>query len=160
MTPLEYLDQVLITGSKIESLEYVRLGIIEESGEIAGKIKRLYRGDYTEEVFREQMAKELGDLNWYLTLYAHLNKKPISKYRPPRNTSLIDSIDKLEILKAHLTKAKNPLHKDRIINTMVGTVIDLSNNCGYTMEEILQININKIISRYNRGKIRGEGDER
>lgn len=34
-----YLESVLVTGSKIDSLDYIHLGIIEESGEIAGKVK-------------------------------------------------------------------------------------------------------------------------
>lgn len=160
MTPKEYLDKVLITGNKVESLDYIKLGIIEESGEIAGKIKRLYRGDYTEEVFREQMAKELGDLTWYITLYAYRSNNPIESYRPPRQHDIKKNFFNLEILKGHLLKSHNHKHQQKIINTMMGTIIDIAYNCGYSIEDITKMNVNKILDRLARNKIRGSGDER
>jgi NTP pyrophosphatase (non-canonical NTP hydrolase) len=50
----------------------VILGLVEEAGEVAGKVKKWYRGDYdgNSEQFREEIQKELGDLLWY-TAMAH-----------------------------------------------------------------------------------------
>lgn len=160
MIPTEYLNKVLVTGNKIDSLDYIKLGIMEESGEIAGKIKRLYRGDYSEEVFKNQMAKELGDLSWYLTLYAYKQGQPITHYRPPRQHNMMDSLYNIQILKTHLLKSSNPKQQTMIINTMIGSVIDLANNCGYSMDQITDMNINKTLDRLQRNKIRGVGDER
>lgn len=160
MTPTEYLNKVLVTGSKIDSLDYIKLGIMEESGEIAGKIKRLYRGDYSEEVFKGQIAKELGDLTWYLTLYAYKQGQPIAHYRLPRQHNMMDSFYNIEILKIHLLKSSNSKQQTVIINTMIGSVIDLANNCGYSMDQITDMNINKTLGRLQRNKIRGVGDER
>jgi NTP pyrophosphatase (non-canonical NTP hydrolase) len=41
-------------------------GLLEESGEVAGVFKRLFRGDYDDDVAADKLAKELGDVFWYL----------------------------------------------------------------------------------------------
>jgi len=54
------------TGS-ILALAYVGLGL-GEAGEIQGKIKKILRDDNSEvtEEKRKELAKELGDLLWYV----------------------------------------------------------------------------------------------
>lgn len=50
------------------------LGLCEESGEVAGLLKRYFRGDYNESDFSElksKLAKELGDVAAYLSLIAY-----------------------------------------------------------------------------------------
>jgi len=50
-------------------------GLQEEAGEIAGKFKRLYRGDsalQSASVFREVVLLELGDVQWYIARLAGL----------------------------------------------------------------------------------------
>jgi NTP pyrophosphatase (non-canonical NTP hydrolase) len=54
---------------KESALVYYALGLCDESGEVAGKIKKLYRdynGELTEE-YKKEIAKELGDVAWYLS---------------------------------------------------------------------------------------------
>lgn len=52
---------------KTYTIEYLTLGLVEEAGEIAGKVKRTLRGDYPE-LPREKLILELGDLLWYFVL--------------------------------------------------------------------------------------------
>jgi NTP pyrophosphatase (non-canonical NTP hydrolase) len=40
-------------------------GLLEESGELAGVFKRLFRGDYDADVAAQKLAGELGDILWY-----------------------------------------------------------------------------------------------
>jgi len=42
------------------------LGLCEESGEVAGKVKKYLRGDY-KNINKEEIEKELGDILWYLS---------------------------------------------------------------------------------------------
>jgi NTP pyrophosphatase (non-canonical NTP hydrolase) len=52
----------------LTGLAYTGLGLAEEAGEAAGKVKKLIRGDFVgrEEDFEQLMKKELGDVLWYL----------------------------------------------------------------------------------------------
>lgn len=91
---------------KDSNIAYYALGLCDESGEVAGKIKKLYRdydGKLTEE-YKKEIVKELGDVLWYLA--------------------------------------------------------QLSDRFGLTLEEVAQINIDKLASRNERKQIHGNGDNR
>ena len=51
-------------------LVYPTLGLANEAGEVAGKIKKIFRdkGGLIEDVDRQALKYELGDVLWYLTL--------------------------------------------------------------------------------------------
>ena len=85
---------------------YPVLGLANEAGEVAGKVKKVFRdkeGKISDET-REALKAELGDVLWYLA--------------------------------------------------QVATELDLS------LDEIAEHNIEKLYSRLERGKIRGDGDNR
>lgn len=156
----EYLQSVLLTGNSIQSLDYIKLGIIEESGEVAGKVKRFRRGDSSKEWFKDGMKKELGDLTWYLILYTYKSGQHLAEFRSPKNTRIMDNIYKIEVLKANLISAKNKRHEYLATRSLINTVTDLAWNFGFTMEDIIQANMQKTKDRFLRNKIRGQGDER
>ena len=85
---------------------YPVLGLANEAGEVAGKIKKVFRdkqGEISDET-REALKAELGDVLWYIA--------------------------------------------------QVATELNLS------LDEIAEYNIAKLYDRLERGKIRGEGDNR
>jgi NTP pyrophosphatase (non-canonical NTP hydrolase) len=85
---------------------YPALGLVNEAGEVAGKIKKIFRdheGRISNET-REALKAELGDVLWYLA--------------------------------------------------QVATELDLE------LDEIAEHNISKLYDRLERGKIRGDGDNR
>ena len=85
---------------------YPTLGLVNEAGEVAGKIKKVFRdqgGEINEET-RQAIKAELGDVLWYIAQLA--------------------------------------------------TELDLS------LDEIAEYNIAKLYDRLERGKIKGEGDNR
>ena len=87
-------------------LSYVTLGLTGEAGEIANKVKKIYRdngGVITEDI-KNSLAKEVGDVLWYVAM--------------------------------------------------------LSRELGFSLEDIAQMNIDKLSRRYERGSIQGSGDDR
>jgi NTP pyrophosphatase (non-canonical NTP hydrolase) len=85
---------------------YPTLGLVNEAGELAGKIKKIFRdkeGVIGEED-RQALKHELGDVLWYLT--------------------------------------------------------QICTELGLTLEDVAEANLEKLFSRLERGRIRGEGDNR
>lgn len=67
-----YQEQSRRTYSDIETndpIVYPTLGLVNEAGEVAGKIKKIFRdrGGQISEADREALKGELGDVLWYLT---------------------------------------------------------------------------------------------
>lgn len=88
------------------ALAYPTLGLVNEAGEVAGKVKKIFR-DKNKQISqkdREALKGELGDVLWYLT--------------------------------------------------------QICTELGYTLEEVAEHNIDKLISRKKRGTLAGEGDDR
>ena len=59
-------------SGQIESLAYLAIALPGETGEVCEKIKKMYRdndGKLTPEI-AESIAKELGDVQWYLSVMA------------------------------------------------------------------------------------------
>ena len=47
------------------ALSYLSLGLNDESGEVAGAVKKYMRGDYGESELRSRVKGEAGDVLWY-----------------------------------------------------------------------------------------------
>lgn len=67
-----YQEQSRKTYNDIETNDYIvypTLGLVNEAGEFAGKIKKIFRdknGEFSPET-KEALKGELGDVLWYLT---------------------------------------------------------------------------------------------
>jgi NTP pyrophosphatase (non-canonical NTP hydrolase) len=67
-----YQEQSRKTYADVETndpIVYPTLGLVNEAGEVAGKIKKIFRdknGQFSESD-REALKSELGDVLWYLT---------------------------------------------------------------------------------------------
>lgn len=104
----EYQDKAMETALYPANLAlaYVAMGLAGEAGEVANKVKKIYR-DLGGVAFRDeedQIAKELGDVLWYVATLAH--------------------------------------------------------EIGYRLEDIAQMNVEKLASRAEKGTIKGNGDDR
>lgn len=70
----EYQDRAMRTAIyKTLPVVYPALGLAGEAGEVADKVKKTIRdkgGDFTDETVRTEIAKELGDVMWYLAALA------------------------------------------------------------------------------------------
>jgi NTP pyrophosphatase (non-canonical NTP hydrolase) len=59
-------------------ISYMTIGLCNEAGEVAGKIKKYLRGDCKLTDIEIDIAKELGDTLWYLSGIAELCGIPLS----------------------------------------------------------------------------------
>ena len=55
------------------ALTYPTMGLVGEAGEVAEKVKKIYRDDggVISDAHREEVKKELGDVLWYVAQLAH-----------------------------------------------------------------------------------------
>jgi len=86
------------------SILYPTLGLAGEAGEVAEKVKKIIRDNKQIVDEKEDIAKELGDVLWYIAA--------------------------------------------------------IGRDIGYSLEVIAEMNIEKLSDRKERGKIKGEGDNR
>lgn len=71
MTPNEYQDLCKETiTEESNNMNYLALGLASESGEVAGKQKKVIRGDYELEDIQHLLIAELGDCLWYIAMIA------------------------------------------------------------------------------------------
>ena len=77
MTFDEYQKQALTTvvssGNEFKDVMHWALGINGEAGEVAEKLKKIIRdkNSVISEEDKKELAKELGDVLWYLAVFAH-----------------------------------------------------------------------------------------
>jgi NTP pyrophosphatase (non-canonical NTP hydrolase) len=98
----EYQRESRRTWSLIHTdhpIVYPTLGLVNEAGEVAGKVKKLFRDKNGEisETDREALKQELGDVLWYLAQIA---------------TEIGVSLD--EVAGANLTKLFDRLERGKI----------------------------------------------
>lgn len=75
MTLNDYQQAALQTAIYPEAMRinYPTLGLCGEAGEVADKVKKVYRdhcGEFTDEQ-RKEIIKECGDVLWYVAVLAH-----------------------------------------------------------------------------------------
>lgn len=139
MTPFEFQTEALKTWTGSlpgtpAGLEYLRLGLVSEVGEVAGVLKRILRDGWPMDVWRPKLVLELGDVAWY--------KAVLSKEQ--RHLFGVDAI-RVELLFGHgIWEAA----RDRMAEA------------GITWEEVFDAVIAKLRDRQARGVIQGEGDNR
>lgn len=75
---------------------YLACGLCEEAGEVAGKVKKVIRdrdGDFDEES-RYAVARELGDVLWYLANQAHRMGFALSEITEMNRNKVFDRIER------------------------------------------------------------------
>ena len=160
-----------------QNFEYLALGLVNEAGEVAGKIKKKIRGDYEglDTQFVQGVKGEVSDCLWYLFGLFTLVDMPLcivdaSEY-------FVDTTSVVSVLRdssiglcrrsgniAHLFCLPNPVRYLSTIEIEVTDVVaKLHSICtvlGFTLEEAAEYNLAKLAKRYATNKIIGSGDNR
>lgn len=142
----------------------IYLGAIEEVGEIAGKIKKVYRDNNG--VFDENVcfniALELGDVCWYIAKQAdffNLRLPVLPNDEDLKRYSCYNQKKDLPYLVSFLAMNVNYIIKANIV-VIFALISQLANVIGTTLERVLDLNYFKLTTRMERGTIQGEGDRR
>jgi NTP pyrophosphatase (non-canonical NTP hydrolase) len=149
-----------------EDVEYLEYALVEELGELAGKIAKSKRGDC--ELDATACLDELGDILWSLAMLAY-EYTVTNVYFPLDFTKpLMGDLD----LKYHFREMvmfinnllQNIERYDKIgQDTMMNILCNWAALCEYFGSDALavaQANREKLASRAERGVIEGDGDER
>lgn len=175
-----YLD---IENSK---MIYPALGLIGECGEVAEKIKKLIRDDDGEITpkRREGIKKELGDVMWYVAnvccdtdhdlemIYRMRTSFIMHHIRDMKIPQLVLYMNRYAAFVAHILEEWyyghmcDPISKNhftdlpRYLTTVIVCVEEMGNKFNIDFEDIYVTNIEKLLDRKKRGKIKGDGDTR
>lgn len=165
----DYLDQTHLTANlpgagTPDGMTYLRLGLFGEFGECCDLMKKVIRDD--EGVFtvekRDLMLKELGDLCWYLSETSRAMGVKVERF------TFDLEVDDLT-LDGVLVSMSPPVHRivglsgnqmRSAIGAMFGLVSVAADMLDSSLEEVLQMNADKLHSRLERGVISGSGDNR
>ena len=160
------------TMTGVALINYSKLGMLEEIGELAGKIAKNIRGDYviiTDDRYidstKEDSGKyirvkdlmlEVGDILWMLNAYLYDNKGIENLYTvntvPNRPTNHIKLCGTIVNLNGYWINGN--------INKAFTMIIHIIEYFGYTLEEVLYLNIEKLEQRRLNNTIQGNGDNR
>lgn len=139
------------------------LGLGGEFGEVMEKVHTIESD--------KEIIKEIGDVIWYLTRIASDYGFSIAElYRENREPKEIKTVSGsigqiLEYMKKVIRDKdgvkvmRDPLLKERLLDALYL----LDKKCvlfGNTLEETVEINYDKLKSRFDRGVVSGEGDNR
>ena len=136
------------------NVEYLSLGLWGEVGELASLVAKSIRDET--ELDKTAVAKELGDVMWFIASSA----------------MFADAGDSFALLANNADVYPGSYSAPEATSDFIGTIIDfnlpealnvaaeLAHSVGYTLDEVLEMNLAKLQSRRYRGKITGSGDDR
>ena len=83
-------------NDRVYSLMYLSMGLAGESGEVIEKLKKVVRNDGGEmsEEKRREIAKELGDVLWYLSQFARVLNVPFNEVAEANIKKLSDRAER------------------------------------------------------------------
>ena len=167
---------------------YVRFGLLGEAGELLNKLKKVDRGDYTLEFIGPELVKECGDMLWYLGMFTieysevfyPSNRLGVVAIEYEKDKPLADTMiaaDWLCMYAGNLhesgllidSSVPNNVHQviedewENIVNGIKYAVrcIDwIARNFGSDIWTVADDNIRKLLSRKDRGALKGSGDNR
>jgi len=136
-----------------EGEDYLGLGLIGETGEVAEHVKKCLRDDegrLTDER-REKLIKELGDVLWYAAVTAHHDGEVLDLDTYGVETP-VDAVKRL----ARVAASEDHDRAHQVLRPLSA----LARWCGVSLRTVARLNIEKLNDRRDRGVLHGSGDAR
>ena len=159
MTLKKYVKEAVKFRMRTASEEYLKLGLIAEVGEVAGKLAKRIRDDVFDE---KAFINELGDVLWFI-----VNLAKIWDFEHELDWRIeITEEDNGDFLEDRMREVFNWANEGikyedaDSFNSLLENVGLMVLHFGYTFEQVAEANIVKLRDRAARGKIQGNGDER
>lgn len=149
------------TGT-LAGLEYTRLGLFEETGEVAGHAKRVLRDDsgvVTAER-RERILCELGDVAWYVSESLRCGDMEIGLEAIAHNVSAFKDGPAWPMPLSECVSLLNVRAAEFSREGVLFWIHLIAESLGSTIGEVLEINRDKLDARAASGTLHGEGDDR
>ena len=149
-----YTNHCLKTWGGENQKERAELGIMGELGEVAEVLKKHPRGDFDEIERDKRLLKELGDLLYYIAIDMHLFDIPFKEWfdihihEKPRTF--------LQLFNAVNIYANS----DDDTQAVSENFILFIEQYGFTIEQVMQANIEKLAKRAKNNLIQGDGSDR
>ena len=136
------------------NVEYLSLGLWGEAGELASLVAKSIRDET--ELDKTAVAKELGDVMWFLAGSASYgNNGEAFAILANSDDLLSEDVSPYEATENFISAL---IAAD--LQEVFDAAAELAHLMGYTLDEVLEMNLDKLQSRRDRGKITGSGDDR
>jgi NTP pyrophosphatase (non-canonical NTP hydrolase) len=147
---------------------YPILGLLGEFGEIAEKVKKIERdkADVYDPDSLHSLLMECGDVAWYIAQIASELKIDLAGCKPQglySVTTIRDCVISLGVRIGDLAGAAHYgdyLKAEAYMTRTIASLAGVTHLFGKPLDEVLDMNIEKLQSRKARGVLHGSGDER
>jgi NTP pyrophosphatase (non-canonical NTP hydrolase) len=160
---LQLIDDTCVN----QSWEALYYGLMGEVGELAEIYKRHYRGDkhfqFDKPIIQDAIKKECGDILWYLTAIHKYHGNLDVNYFADTPDCVLSSMQLFPMFTNTIYEAYLRKNKSDVSNACMRGVFALAQiaSCyNYSLEEIIDTNIQKLTSRKERGVLTGVGGDR
>lgn len=144
---------------------YCALGLVNEAGEVAGKVKKALRddgwtGDAPLSPERAQaVLDECGDVLWYLAQLHTENGETLPEPRPDQVERPLSALPRMALLLSR--HVMDLLEYETLACYYLVTVLNtICRMLGSDLEAVAEENVAKLASRAARGTLTGDGDTR
>ena len=162
MTIKEYWrEAVSFRTHEANCYQYLHLGLLEEIGEVSGKLAKAYRDKV---FFEKDFIKELGDVFWFLINIAdyycceiedcELNSWTKTTYDTMGNVFYLCK------LAQKLQDTLDDTAMKRLVVDSIKAVNKIARAYGHSLDDVARLNLEKLRDRKARNCINGNGDNR
>lgn len=139
--------------------QYLAYSLVGEVGELIGLLAKQWRGDALD---LNKVAKEIGDVLFFIArISEYYDYGMIFEVLLETETTKLDDILTEMQERNWLVLGSTRNHDYPYdLNHLLWSILYLMKFFNLTLDQVLQMNYDKLESRFNRGTIQGNGDER